>query len=244
MPIHGYRSWLVGSMLALLPILAGANGTGQYVGTVQTEWLADGRQMRLLAPFAYVDGNGLTWNAPAGSVIDGASIPQLAWTFAGGPFEGRYRDASVIHDVACVERVRSWESVHEVFYRAMLTSGVESWRAKVMYAAVYHFGPRWPRAVTVRNVPLDRSPDAEQRALEGAEAGTHATVAHVFRHNRTFGQILGNRAATGDFTVVLTPPAPRLTEEDFERLKDAIASQETTEALSLEQIRDYMPAAR
>jgi hypothetical protein len=49
----------------------------------------------------------------------------------------------VIHDVACVEKKRPWNMVHENFYYGMLASGVEPPRAKVMYAAVYHFGPRW-----------------------------------------------------------------------------------------------------
>jgi len=72
-----------------------------------------------------------------------ASIPRLAWTIIGGPFEGLYRDASVIHDVACVEKSRPWLQVHRTFYLAMLASGVTTVKAKVMYAAVYHFGPRW-----------------------------------------------------------------------------------------------------
>lgn len=55
-----------------------------------------------------------------------------------------YRDASVIHDVACVARTRPWREVHETFYFAMRASGVGEVQAKVMYAAVYHFGPRWP----------------------------------------------------------------------------------------------------
>ncbi len=34
-------------------------------------------------------------------------------------------------------------TVHRTFYTAMRASSVDVWRAKVMYAAVYHFGPRW-----------------------------------------------------------------------------------------------------
>jgi len=118
-------------------------GAGRYVGTVQAEFGNDGRTMTLLQPLKYIDPAGVEWLAPKGAVIDGASIPQVAWSLIGGPFEGRYRDASVIHDVACVEKTRPWNAVHEVFYYAMLTSGVDPTKAKVMYAAVFHFGPRW-----------------------------------------------------------------------------------------------------
>jgi hypothetical protein len=116
---------------------------GRFIGTVQAEFNADGRTMKLLQPFKYIDPAGIEWYAPQGSLIDGASIPRVAWSLIGGPFEGRYREASVIHDVACVQKTRPWNSVHEFFYFAMLTSGVDPLKAKVMYAAVHHFGPRW-----------------------------------------------------------------------------------------------------
>lgn len=112
---------------SVFAVLAQAQDLGKYLGTVQTEWLADGRHMRLLAPFAYIDPQGVEWAAPSGWVVDGASIPQVAWTFIGGPFEGKYRNASVIHDVGCDQKLRPWEAVHEVFYWAMLAGGVETW---------------------------------------------------------------------------------------------------------------------
>lgn len=60
--------------------VASAQEFGRYVGTVQAEWRDDGRKMRLLVPFAYIDPKGLEWQAPAGWIIDGASIPQFAWS--------------------------------------------------------------------------------------------------------------------------------------------------------------------
>lgn len=119
------------------------NVGGKYVGDVQVELLKDGRKVKLLTTLKYIDPAGVEWIAPAGWVVDGASIPQVAWSVIGGPLEGKYRDASVIHDVACDQKVKPWNSVHEVFYYAMLTSGVDTTTAKIMYAAVFHFGPRW-----------------------------------------------------------------------------------------------------
>lgn len=122
---------------------------GRFVGSVVVEWLDDGRLMKLIAPFAYIAPDGLQWDAPAGSIIDGASIPRFAWSIIGGPFEGKYRNASVIHDVACDERLRSWQEVHQTFYTAMLASDVDKITAKIMYAAVYHFGPRWGTVISM-----------------------------------------------------------------------------------------------
>jgi hypothetical protein len=132
-------------MLALLAAAttSKAEDFGRFVGDVVAKWDKDGRIMTLTEPFAYISPSGDRWDAPKGSKIDGASIPRMAWSLIGGPFEGKYRDASVIHDVACVMRNRPWRDTHLAFYTAMLASGVERSKAKIMYSAVYHFGPRW-----------------------------------------------------------------------------------------------------
>jgi hypothetical protein len=116
---------------------------GRFVGTVMTEWDIDGRTMHLLDDFGYVDTAGNVWKALKGHKIDGASIPQVFWSFIGGPFEGKYRNASVVHDFECDVKKRPWRSVHRMFYAASRCGGVEQTKAKVMFAAVYHFGPRW-----------------------------------------------------------------------------------------------------
>jgi hypothetical protein len=125
------------------PVLAQDPQWGKFIGTVKTEWLDDGRKMQLLDGFSFVDPLGASWDAKKGVVVDGASIPKVFWSFIGGPFEGKYRNASVVHDVACEERTRSWRVVHQMFYVASLRGGVGEVAAKVMYGAVYHFGPRW-----------------------------------------------------------------------------------------------------
>lgn len=116
---------------------------GTFTGRVATEWLADGRRMRLLESFSFTDPHGIRWDAPAGWVVDGASIPQQAWSTIGGPFEGIYRNASVIHDVACDKRDRPWTDAAWVFHEAMLASGVHPAQAQIMFAAVWGFGPKW-----------------------------------------------------------------------------------------------------
>ncbi|OQS41908.1 DUF1353 domain-containing protein [Chromobacterium haemolyticum] len=114
----------------------------------QTAWLPDGRRMRLTQPFGYVDKDNLPWPVPVGAIVDGASIPQVLWSLIGGPLEGLYRQASIIHDYYCDVRTRPWQAVHRVFYEAMLCSGVSEPKAKIMYYAVYRFGPRWEQEST------------------------------------------------------------------------------------------------
>ena len=214
--------------LGLSASVCHAQGFGKFVGSVQTEWLDGDRRMRLLAPFSYVDPNGTTWTAPAGWVIDGASIPVFAWSVTGGPFQGRYRDASVIHDVACDQKSQPWETVHEAFYWAMMASGVEPWRAKVMYAAVYHFGPRWPRVVTL-TVPKNQVPNVSERALQNAEPGSGATIVRVRPEPGSPGTV-AKEAEREKVDVQIQPPPQRLKEQDFEKLKEQIMQKEAKAA--------------
>ena len=116
---------------------------GHFDGHVVARWHDDGRDMTLVEPFAYVDAAAVRWDAPAGAVVNGASIPRPFWSVIGGPFEGRFRNASVVHDVACVDRSRPWRQVHRMFYEACRCGRVNVVKAKTMYYAVYHFGPRW-----------------------------------------------------------------------------------------------------
>lgn len=118
---------------------------GRFEGEVKTEWLdEDHRSMRLLEDFHYIDPDNDRWTAPAGDIIDGASIPQGLWTLVGAPFDGPYRKASVIHDVGCVRRTRSMEDTHRAFYYACLLEGVSETKALLMYWAVSQFAEPWP----------------------------------------------------------------------------------------------------
>jgi Protein of unknown function (DUF1353) len=127
-----------------------AENSGRFVGQVVTRWENDGRQMTIVEPFQFIDPHDRRWSVPRGVEVDGASIPQVFWSLIGGPFEGKYRNASVIHDYYCEIRTRRWQDVHQVFYEAMLASGVDPVRAMVMYKAVEQFGPRWRDPVVDR----------------------------------------------------------------------------------------------
>lgn len=116
---------------------------GSFPNPLDLRMSGDGRTATLLASFAYVDTGGRRWEVPAGTSVDGASIPWPLWSIIGSPWTGRYREASVIHDHYCETKKAPWETVHRNFYTAMLANGVDRVQAKIMYAAVYRFGPRW-----------------------------------------------------------------------------------------------------
>ena len=116
---------------------------GYYTGVPVTRWNPDGRSMTLLSELLYTDPHGIVWVAPVGSVVDGASIPRVLWTFMGGPFEGKYRNASVLHDVSYDRQDRPPQECDRMFYDAMRCSGVGAIEAKTMYYALLRFGWHW-----------------------------------------------------------------------------------------------------
>lgn len=215
------RTTLVIALAALMVALAPApNDFGHFIGTVKAEWLDDGRKMKLLEPFTYQDQNGLKWPAPRDSVVDGASIPRVFWAYVGGPFEGKYRNASVTHDVECQTKQHRWKDVHRMFYNACRCGGVGAVKAKIMFAAVYHFGPRWslPHTADVRS-------------------SSHGVVPASYQAG----------PPRGEFEL---EPATRLeSEEDYFRMKLYIQKHpevelKTIEGFTAESLRKEMPEAR
>lgn len=116
---------------------------GYFSGAVEARWEPDGIHMVLLKELRYTDPYGVVWVAPAGARVDGASIPRPFWTVIGGPFEGKYRKASVLHDAAYDQQNRPWEEVDRMFYNAMRCSGVGELTAKTMYYALQRHGRHW-----------------------------------------------------------------------------------------------------
>ncbi len=140
--------WIVVGIVILFSPTSDATwppNLGRFIGNVDTRWLhepGEDRRMKLLAPFKFVDPRDLLWEAPAGWVVDGASIPRLFWRLA-DPFIGDYRLASVVHDYYCDAQTRPSWMVHRMFREAMLCAGVAPWRAWIMWAAVRKFGPQF-----------------------------------------------------------------------------------------------------
>ena len=171
--IFNARMALVGVAIAMLLPACGSNRGpawtavavqshkwGYYSGYPETRWDPDGRTMTLLNELRYTDPQGFVWIAPAGSKVDGASIPRSLWSLMGGPFEGRYRNASVLHDVAYEQKKRPASDCDRMFYNAMRCSGVSTVEAKTMYYSLCRFGHHWrfpiKRAKAVKPSELER----------------------------------------------------------------------------------------
>ncbi|MEM7810766.1 MAG: DUF1353 domain-containing protein [Planctomycetota bacterium] len=107
---------------------------------------------RLKREVVFVGPDGREWVAPAGAVVNGASIPTALRSWVGEPWdwEAGYVEASIVHDVYCTapyDTTVASGDVHRMFYDACRARGVSRWRAGVMYAAVWTFGPRWEEAI-------------------------------------------------------------------------------------------------
>jgi Protein of unknown function (DUF1353) len=116
---------------------------GEFSGSPKSEWLDDGNKMKLLEDFTYKDRRKKPWMAPRESIVDGASIPRILWTMVGAPLNGEYRNASIVHDVECDLKREESDAVHLMFYEGCRCGGVGETKAKLLYAAVYYFGPQW-----------------------------------------------------------------------------------------------------
>lgn len=154
---------------------------GSYEGgRPLVEWQPDGRTGKLARAITYHRQDGTDWPVPLGAWLDGASIPPVLWSLICGPQEGRYRDASIIHDHFCITKSRRWQDTHRMFHDAMRCSGVGKARAAVMFYAVWRFGPDWPDpdalenlAATSRTVrPIDVA------AIEAFSRDAEAIVEH------------------------------------------------------------------
>ncbi|PYJ61148.1 MAG: hypothetical protein DME74_09200 [Verrucomicrobia bacterium] len=121
------------ALVSLLAVLAGCashKNSGAPSGATQP---ASGG-----SKWGYYNGEPVTkWNP------DGRTMTLLTESIMGGPFEGKYRNGSVLHDVAYGERKRPWQDCDRMFYNAMRCSGVSVTEAKTMYYALYKFGHHW-----------------------------------------------------------------------------------------------------
>lgn len=170
----GYRvfgphtSHLLAAFLAAVLALSGTFALakddqpfGYFPNHPQLDWSNDGRSMSLLREFVYIDQAKMNWKSPQGSVVDGASIPRILWSMVGGPYEGQYRNASIVHDTECDAKTHKWQAVHRMFYNASRAGGVGWIKANLMYAGVYYFGPRWVVAAPISDAPAVTVPTAD-----------------------------------------------------------------------------------
>ena len=135
----------VGIYFACAHLAFGKTPGSYYGGNLILKDLGDGRNKEVVEAFGFIDSEGFKWDVPTGAKTNGASIPRALWVF-GSPYTGLYVKAAVIHDHYYDTKYRSWARTHDVFYEAMLASGVPKWKANTMWATVYRFGSRWTKA--------------------------------------------------------------------------------------------------
>ena len=156
---------------AAVPAL-GESYFGRFIGKFVAEFSEDdgGRKVTLKEPYGFVDPAGLEWDVPDGYKTDGASVPAALWAFY-PPFTGNYRSAAVIHDYYCDTKSRGWQDTHKVFYFAMRAAHVDEKTAKIMYGAVYLFGPRWGpgTAPGQRAAPVKATQEQQEKVVKGLQ---------------------------------------------------------------------------
>lgn len=100
--------------------------------------------IRTKSYLGYTDDKGLLWEAPIGTITDGASIPKAFWWIIGSPLNPEYIEAAIIHDKYCRSMERPSRDVHAVFEKMLKESpDVPKWKRIAMAFAVRHFGPRF-----------------------------------------------------------------------------------------------------
>lgn len=112
-----------------------------FSGEPLARWCGS-RNMVLDEEFFYIDPKGRKWISPKGSYINGATIPQFLWDSLGGPYSGRYRRASVVHDVAVGELCNpdvpyeKRKPADRMFYHACRFDGCSIGFALILYMGV------------------------------------------------------------------------------------------------------------
>ncbi|MBB2754550.1 UNVERIFIED_ORG: hypothetical protein GGI57_005285 [Rhizobium aethiopicum] len=134
------RMWLAAFLL-----LSVAPASAEFVGTLEfqpTGCEATGK-CALKYDFGYIDPSRMGWQAKAGLVTDGASIPSWAQMIIGGAWDKQFIRAAVIHDWYCLRTVRPRRMTHRMFYDALIESGVHRAKALTMYYAVLVGSHMW-----------------------------------------------------------------------------------------------------
>ncbi|MEZ5924977.1 MAG: DUF1353 domain-containing protein [Hyphomicrobiaceae bacterium] len=176
--------------VACLAASIGSASAGQFVGELKfvDESCKSKQKCVLAGEFGYIDSTGGGWEARQGDKTDGASIPPAVRDWIGRPFDDDLIRAAVIHDHYCDRKVNTWSDTHWVFYDALLTSGVERRRARLMYAAVLLGGPFWIGVYRGTNCTIGRncvmSFDTKLPALDGATVIQERGVTYLYRPDR------------------------------------------------------------
>src|SRR5471032_164643 len=143
--MHRYLRTLCLVIISALPPYSFAQFTG-HLELLPAGCEASG-QCTLKNKLHFKDASNVEWEAKAGLVTDGASIPGIFQPIIGAPFDPSFINAAIIHDHYCDRHVRPWRQTHYVFYEGLIDQGVSMAKAKTMYLAVMLGGPKWTQLI-------------------------------------------------------------------------------------------------
>ncbi|GGC62646.1 DUF1353 domain-containing protein [Undibacterium terreum] len=240
LPAYVPAQTLPGPLLPLPQVQAPAVNNGRFEGSLQVEWLPDETHMLVLAPFDFIDPSGLTWSVGRGNIVDGSCLPGLAWTLMREPFDDKYREASVIHDVACHDKEGDWEAADAAFYHALLASGVDKPVARLLYAVVYHLGQRWDTRLELKNIPASRAQIEANRLLQQLPASKDAKLT-LIPAKQNAAELAAHQPAKVSVLVTAAAARRTISEVDFVLLRLALEKRETSSLgpMTLEEIRNF-----
>ncbi len=123
----------------------------------------------------FSDARGQRWVAPERTLTDGASIPRIFVSIVGDPTSPEFISAAALHDAYCGVGNEGgpnfhqayWEDVHIMFYDGLIEGGTPPLIARVMFAAVWLGGPRWPDPRVGRNSVVSSQGVGLERQIGG-----------------------------------------------------------------------------
>lgn len=146
-------------------------GQRHFSGDPKATWLTEpgpDRDMELTEDFWFIDELEREWDAPEGSVINGASIPRQLWSLIGSPYTGDYRRASIVHDVACdlagKDRGKR-RAADRMFFEACRAGGCSKWDASVLYVGV-RIGAWWGQMTSLAPPAVRLAPDESDAQVQ------------------------------------------------------------------------------
>lgn len=232
------RAFNISSKISLFIVTALGGAVGgpaaaqQFDGDFHFAWLdgpeGEHREMRVLSPVSFTSENGKVWRVPANAVIDGASIPRGLWSFAGSPFVGQYRRASVIHDHYCDIKTEPQRDVHLMFREAMYADGASWWEAETKYIAVKVAAlcpQMMPLAMSDLDLLLQSRPGSVSNTIMGqlkSDRSAQKTAAEQFQDNYTATRADLNETERGVYDQLIEFKKNPESDDVFEELEKAV----------------------
>ena len=104
-------------------------------------------ELKILGTQAYEVTEPLVWNDNISIIqvnpkfdFDGASVPQVLWSFGLSPMTGGYQRSACLHDALYASEYFDRKVCDELFLKAMESEGVSYFKRYSMYYAVRAFG--------------------------------------------------------------------------------------------------------